>query len=1654
MYYSENELKTINNYLQKINFKKILSFGNSKKLAKSLYACITVKTNDLRSDVDKKNDLIKIIDPKGKNQISSIFSGSSIKALKLLMSNTSAKSMRDVWEHSSLYPYSMGWQRKPFRSTKNTMLYLEKNIMLLQEMVYKNAFGEIDIESELKRKKGTYCNSLLLQGLLSSEIDKGNENILNVARDIIYGENENGSVSRELIYGLLMSRNTEAHKMIGDLLLAAKLQEGLRQAIVESMDEGSREGYLYILKIIIDHNLLRFSSVVRALDTSTGLLLPLDKPLVIKKCFELAYDILTDKTLVSTYIDSDNNLEVFMALWATAFDEVLDIESLIINLVSSNQKYKKLIALYFLHQTFFPKIQNSISIRLLSEDDFEILGWCIKNLFYGITLNAYRFKKPDVSLFPDNCSPMDLYVLLKQVLLKLPKKKMIFNESVFPWYTLTLTASEVLEKMILCASLSNNSEIIDELLDYRDKMSVDVRHALIKRFLSYPKSQKQKAALVMALGDKSSSIRSTVMNILSGLLLKDSDFLIIENLFQYKYDDLQKNCITLMLNETPNKLFETITRLFASQQENKRLGAIELVSAIKNDNTFSLIYDKCEELMLSQTCNTQAEQLRTNEITNSSFPIYTAENGFGLYNPQILYSPKMLKENDIPNVAEFFALNVEIVKHFFSKLSALVHKHREYQYETISWNGSIIINVLGSQHFLAPLSYKKNTSIKGIDNYPLSNLWTSLVSEMKLNSEDLLALSYALSYDKAYSYQYSINAQGFLHKQVNIGYSDSVVLDIQSFFKDLPYLWHCRTILDSLIYDIPKKDKFFIASSASKYLFYSIPQTIQCKPIKNKINGKYFFNYNTKGCYFCDSTQVNYWLYHTKMSAQTEEEFEIYFNIAYSFYKSTNYKSGWYESSCTLYTADFGHAFGLGLIDENELLFELCGRPASPQHMKNLTNSNLYRYKETLPYQQLHEIAKKVINRITEIEILRGEMTTCVTHLVANINKCYGVEVFSSILLKMNKNSYVRGYIFTNSDSTKKHMFSHLLKCCYPTDKDNTAKLHELLDGKTVTPTQLIDATMYAPQWVDIVEEYLQWPGLKSAIWYFHAHINETFSNKKQTIVARYSSIEPVDFKDGAFDITWFWDAYNTLGEKRFGIIYNSAKYVASAGQHRRAQLFTDAVTGKLNLIHTENTIIEKRTKDYLLAYALIPIKDKHDTLHRYEFIHTYLKQSKQFGAQRQASEGTASRIALLNLAKNAGYHDVNRLMWQMETEKINNVANFLTQQNIDDVSIRIVFSNTGLAEIEIIKCGKQLKNIPSKLKKNEEVLKIKAVQKDLKQQYLRARASLETAMVSGDEFELGELVNLEKNPVISPLLSSLVFVFSDKHGYYKDGTLITFDGIMVELSKNEMIRIAHPSDLYRLGIWAKYQQDLFTKQIVQPFKQVFRELYTPNIDELQTLTHSERYAGHQVQPKKALALLKSRGWTAFYEEGLQKVNFKENIVVSLYALADWFSPGDIEAPTLETVTFFERKSLKSISIDKISPILFSEIMRDIDLVVSIAHAGGVDPEASLSTIEMRESLLGEMLRLLKTKNVELRKTHAFIKGALGEYTVHLGSGTVQKMATGSIFIIPIPSQHRGRLFIPFMDDDPKTAEIISKILMLAEDKKIKDPEILRQIQS
>jgi thiol-disulfide isomerase/thioredoxin len=379
--------------------------------------------------------------------------------------------------------------------------------------------------------------------------------------------------------------------------------------------------------------------------------------------------------------------------------------------------------------------------------------------------------------------------------------------------------------------------------------------------------------------------------------------------------------------------------------------------------------------------------------------------------------------------------------------------------------------------------------------------------------------------------------------------------------------------------------------------------------------------------------------------------------------------------------------------------------------------------------------------------------------------------------------------------------------------------------------------------------------------------------------------------------------------------------------------------------------------------------------------------------------------------------------------------------------------NDAGLAELVIDKGGKRLKSVPASMKKDEYVKEINEVKASLKGQFSRARLSLEKAMENRDVFTFGEAAELLGHPVINPLIRKLVFLTGDESGFLTEAGIRRTDGVEIPLAGDAALTIAHSHDLFRLAAWLDYQRFAFDNGLIQPFKQIFRELYTVNEDEKSEKTVSRRYAGHQIQPKKTVALLKGRGWTVDYENGLQKVYYKENVVVTMYALADWFSPADVEAPTLETVAFYDRKTGKPLELETINPVLFSEVMRDVDLVVSVAHVGGVDPMASHSTMEMRSVIVTESVRLMKLTNVTVGGHHARIRGSLGEYSVHLGSGLAHMMGRGALNILPVHGQHRGRLFLPFLDEDPKTAEINAKVLLLAEDTKIKDPTVMAQIK-
>jgi hypothetical protein len=549
-------------------------------------------------------------------------------------------------------------------------------------------------------------------------------------------------------------------------------------------------------------------------------------------------------------------------------------------------------------------------------------------------------------------------------------------------------------------------------------------------------------------------------------------------------------------------------------------------------------------------------------------------------------------------------------------------------------------------------------------------------------------------------------------------------------------------------------------------------------------------------------------------------------------------------------------------------------------------------------------------------------------------------------------------------------------------------------------------------------------------------------------------------------DVAWFNSTHQALGDERWQQVYEAAKFAASGIGHARAKLFADAMLGNLDKQTLANRIATKRNQDAVRALGLIPLpgtaadtaERDADVLERYQLIQEFLRSSRKFGGQRQASEKLAVSIAMQNLARTAGYADPARLEWAMEAREVADLAAGPIHAEAAGTTVTLSIDSLGQPVMDVARNGKALKAIPPAIKKNEAVAALVARKRKLEQQTSRMRLSLEQAMCRGDCFSGADLRDMFRHPVLAPMLSQLVFVSADSGdpfaGYPTEQgqVLQSYDGTLTPLGRDKGVRIAHPYDLLEGKEWHGWQHECFVDERVQSFKQIFRELYVLTHTEQEDGVRSRRYAGQQVHSRQAAALLTSRGWVVHPEEGIRHTFHEAGLIAGLDLMGYTGTAADVDGCTIESVSFYRRGQWRSLNLTEVPPRIFSEVMRDIDLAVSVAHRGGVDPEATASTVEMRAQLVKETCTLLKFANVRVQDHHVLIDGHLGHYSVHLGSATVHRMPGGAVCIVPVHAQHRGRLFLPFVDDDPKTAEVVSKVLLLAKDNEIKDPTILEQI--
>ena len=1575
---------------------------------------------------------------------------------------------------------STPWRRS-YRSNYFAF-YIEAVLDLLCQLIQQSCYPQ----SVLER---LYCKEVYARGfeyLLALEIRRGNDAVITALHEAIVGDNTQIVLTQDIFRAIVISGHDGLLDDLMKLLLAAKLQEGVRQQILEAADQGTTKVLCRFLKVCIDNNLLRFSGAIRAFDMWTGMGFGDNKPANVQRYALLAYECLTDESKREEYDKSSSNVEAYFALWALGCREFYATYEKVAELLDDPKHYRKVLGWMFVSRTGNSRYQMLLASQHLEERDEELLAWITENLVqpqmqhifqqrYGYTAVISPSKDPAVPESKEERT--QLFYRLKLLGEFIGNKKRTFNGNPFDFTSVTLHSEKVYGAMIVLASYEMDRELIDELVELAPKMSIPQRLSVIRNFLQPNTNPKHRSFLHHCLTDRSIKVRELAVGRLSDCGLRRDDIEQLADHLCSRSSDLRSCILSVFKKQSTELLRPVIAQMLISAEESQNQAAIALILDRKDASPDILSSNRgALDALYRKNPSTQTRILLDQLLADEKEEIvFSGENGYGIYDPKVienylaglhtpapktgLFSRIWGSRGDLLSARQIKAMlpTWEELDKLFGRVDQVFNRHAEEEIEIEYYDGSRHKVLFGnpSHSMILPAGcgcsslYHANARL---DMIPFWDEFHEALGEYARDVKKMLGL---------FHLTVRVSEPGYFYNRLAYSpwYQPIAALELAPQLYDkcrskYPRTWQMLDIFNRLPQLFDAHEVFVEAIKIYRSAVAILGEENLSKPyLQVQDLQKNSLHHHSPPPVGINNRLLVTWREVIHQLKLNPEDFSQWINYQYRLERLSNA----YVSGC-LRPEDYFRGYQENAIPKDILIaFLMDGTSYMPWKIRDLTNPTRWPQGRLLyeKYAFTKELIPQVIDRIITVEEKRGELPTALSAHCLAIERFEGAEHFCNLLAALGKESFFRGYEYSQNN-TKKAVLSRLLKRCYPTKEDTPERLAALLKATDISDRRLAEAVMYAPQWAGFAEKILDWPGLKCGVWFFHAHINETFSAEKETETAIYSPISPQQFNDGAFDKNWFFEAYAQLGEKRFQILYKSAKYItAGSNQHRRSQLYSDAVLGKLDARELVQEIVEKRNQEKLRCYPLIPIAngDNQEALRRYEFIQKFLKESKQFGAQRRDSEKKACATAMENLAITTGLVDVNRLMWQMESQKIEQIKPLMKTTILDGVSVWLTIDENGDAGIAMEKAGKAIKTTPKSFAKNETFLELKATVKELKDLKRRSRESMERAMMECTLFGLGELQNICDNPILAPMVLRLVWTDGTNNGFLQqsaDGiVLVKLDG---ECVAADTLRIAHPYDLKTRGDWAGFMQLLYQKKLVQPFKQVFREYYPITEDELQERTISRRYAGHQVQPQRTVALLKGRGWTVDYEEGLQKVFYKENLIVRMYAMADWFSPADIEPPTLETVRFFDRTTKENVPLEKIPPILFSETMRDLDLVVSVAHVGGVDPEASHSTVEMRVAIAAELAKLLKLSNVSWIGSHAKIQGKLASYSVHMGSGVVHAEGVGMVSILPVHSQSRGRIFLPFADDDPKTAEILSKILLLSEDSKIKDPTILRQI--
>ncbi|KAJ3058495.1 hypothetical protein HK102_010472 [Quaeritorhiza haematococci] len=431
-------------------------------------------------------------------------------------------------------------------------------------------------------------------------------------------------------------------------------------------------------------------------------------------------------------------------------------------------------------------------------------------------------------------------------------------------------------------------------------------------------------------------------------------------------------------------------------------------------------------------------------------------------------------------------------------------------------------------------------------------------------------------------------------------------------------------------------------------------------------------------------------------------------------------------------------------------------------------------------------------------------------------------------------------------------------------------------------------------------------------------------------------------------------------------------------------------------------------------------------------------------------------------------------------------------------------------------KAGKPLKSLPAAAKKEhpDEIKELQAAAKDVGKMLTAQRERIDGLFLARKSWPLEAWrPRYLDHPLVGAIARRLIWTFDADGkavvGTWLDGRIVGVDDEpLAGLGESTKVSLWRPIDrpVDEVTAW----RDWFDRHRVrQPFKQAHREVYVLTDAERATRVYSNRFAAHVLRQHQFHALCAARGWrnklrlmvddtypatSRDLPEWNLRAEFWIEGIDGEYGTATTDSGSYLHLAT-DQVRFYEigapqreahasgggyapdrrEADAEPIPLDRIPPLVLSEVFRDVDLFVGVASVGNdpnwadggpegrfVDYWRSYSFGDLtangrtRKAVLERLIPRLKiAPRCSFADRFLVVRGDLRTYKIHLGRGNIL-MEPNDQYLCIVPK--RGGeptgdgVFLPF-EGDATLSIILSKAMMLADDRKISDSTITSQIR-